>query len=51
MAEGIGNINQNVVELYRLVEEQSIKIDAMYDAMYPEEISEPTSDGAEKNKQ
>jgi hypothetical protein len=45
IAQGIGNTNQNVVDLYNLVQEAMAKINEIHDALYPEDIAEPTSDG------
>jgi hypothetical protein len=35
IAEGIANTNQNVVDLYKVTEELSAKVDTIHAALYP----------------
>jgi hypothetical protein len=39
IAEGIGNTNQNVVDLYALVKEIKTKVDEMHDVLFPPTMS------------
>lgn len=51
IAKGIETTNLNVVDLFKLVEEKSAKIDAIYSALYPEqnmEDTEPNVSGEEE---
>jgi hypothetical protein len=45
IAEGIGNTNQNVVDLYALVKEIKTKVDEIHDVLFPPATNE---DGDEK---
>ena len=48
IAKGIETTNLNVVDLFKLVEEQNAKIDAIYSALFPtQNIAEPDVPGAE----
>jgi hypothetical protein len=49
IAQGVGNANQNIVDTYTLLEKLSIRIDEIHSALFPQDIAEPTSDGATTN--
>lgn len=48
LAYGLQTVNDNVVDLFRDVEDIRRKVDAIYDALYPAQtdIAEPTDSGA-----
>jgi hypothetical protein len=48
IAEGIGNTNQNVVDLYALVKEIKTKVDEMHDVLFPPTAQATNEDGDEK---
>lgn len=49
MAQGIGNANQNIVDTYKLIEELADKIDAIHDALFPQDTEETNVDGSPTN--
>jgi hypothetical protein len=49
IAQGVGNANQNIVDTYKLIESLAEKIEDIHRALFPEDMSEPTSDGTAKS--
>lgn len=48
LAEAVGTVNQNVVDLFALVDEQAKKIDEIHSALFsPTNDIKPANDGGE----
>lgn len=48
ISEGVATTNLNVVDLYKLTEELTAKVNAIYDALYPEPNTPGTDDTKDK---
>jgi hypothetical protein len=50
IAEGIGNTNQNVVEVFNLMQENNRLLMEIHSILFPKDLTaEPTSDGTATN--